>query len=681
MKAVILAGGLGERIKPVLKEIPKVLAPINESPFIEYVLLWLKKNGVTDIILCTGHKGELIENEIGDGKKYGMNITYSREESPLGTGGALVNAKKFLNETFILVNGDCIIESDIQRAITKHKEEEAISTIILTKSLNPEHQEIIHTEKEGEVSKVLEILSRGTEEHNEFVKKNKNIYCNSGVYIFEPEVFLYMPSAGRFNLESMLFPFLFSQNKKINSFYQEGKYIEIGNPLLYANAQIGDQLEFLISLNPNKLFTKPPVTKTIPLRTIVEIIQKEKINTTLLGIGPMSELVVESALELGKEFDFPILFIASRSQIDNDELGGGYVNNWNQKSFKDFVQKAKLKTGFHGLLYLCRDHGGPWQRPNEKSLPYEKAIELAKKSYLTDIENGFNFLHLDITLDPSLNNKPPLDLVSKRTIEVLQYIEEKRKELNLPPISYEFGTDETSGSLTSFEEFEYFIEKVLSEIKMQNLPIPTFIVGQTGTLVRMKRNTGRFDVITAKKLLEISEKYSIGFKEHNCDYIPEEDLKAHPLIRLTASNVAPEFGVAETTALLHLAAKEEIAHKMGEDIEPSNFFKIISEEVIKSETWKKWLTPQERNLTAEQIERDYEKKLEITLVAGHYTFSKQVIKEAREKLYENIKYLNLVQNPEEYVKDFIKQSIKKYVDCFNLNGITTKLLNKLQVQQ
>ena len=75
----------------------------------------------------------------------------------------------------------------------------------------------------------------------------------------------------------------------------------------------------------------------------------------------------------------------------------------------------------------------------------------------------------------------------------------------------------------------------------------------------------------------------------------------------------------------------------------------------------------------------YEKKLEITLVAGHYVFANPVVKEARKRLYENIKYLNFSSNPEEYVKDFIKKSIRKYVDCFNLIGSTTKLLNKLEM--
>lgn len=416
----------------------------------------------------------------------------------------------------------------------------------------------------------------------------------------------------------------------------------------------------------------------IPLKKVVEVILKEDFDFTLIGIGPMSELIVKATFELGKELDFPIMFIASRSQIDMDELGGGYVNNWNQKRFKEFIDKVKKEVGFNGLLYLCRDHGGPWQRPEEKELSYDEAIERAKKSYLEDIKNGFNFLHLDPTLEPDKDNKVPLETVRQRTIELLNFIELNRRDLRIPEISYEFGTDETSGDLTNFDMFEIFIHNVIEETKRLSLPTPTLIVGQTGTLVKMKRNVGRFDSISAKKLTEIAKKYNMGFKEHNGDYLSLRDLRLHPENKITATNVAPEFGAAETNALIELAEREKSFLKHS-DLESSNFYEIISEEVIKSGRWKKWLTKEDKELNEIEIKNNPEKKMEITLTAGHYVFAHPKIVEARKKLYSNLKELGVYDNPEEVVKLSIKQSIAKYIRSFNLIGSTTKIMNKLTV--
>ncbi len=115
------------------------------------------------------------------------------------------------------------------------------------------------------------------------------------------------------------------------------------------------------------------------LREVVSILQKSDIEATFLGIGPMSKVVIRATLELARDMEFPVMLIASRNQIDSDELGGGYVMGWNQKSFSEAVSKIADEVGFDGLLYLCRDHGGPWQRDNEKyaMLPAEEAMQMA----------------------------------------------------------------------------------------------------------------------------------------------------------------------------------------------------------------------------------------------------------------------------------------------------------------
>ena len=119
------------------------------------------------------------------------------------------------------------------------------------------------------------------------------------------------------------------------------------------------------------------------LREVVTILQQKDLKTTLLGIGPMSEIVIRATLELARDMQFPVMFIASRNQVDSNELGGGYVMGWDQMAFSNAIGSIAEQIKFDGLLYLCRDHGGPWQRDNEKAdkLPLVDAMKKAKSSY------------------------------------------------------------------------------------------------------------------------------------------------------------------------------------------------------------------------------------------------------------------------------------------------------------
>src|SRR3989344_39284 len=233
VKAVILAGGKGERFLNATGEIPKVMASLHGKPFLEYTISWLKKNGINEIILCTGYKKEFIENYFGNGENFNLKINYSHENEAKGTGGALKLAERFLDETFVLINGDCLVDCDLKKAIEEHKKEKAISTINLAEAKNPENQELIRFD---ENFNVLEILQRNTKKHKEHSENSEKLYCNSGLFIFEPEVLNELPEEEKYVLEPTLFPKLLNENKKVRAFYEEGVYIEIGNPELYEKA-------------------------------------------------------------------------------------------------------------------------------------------------------------------------------------------------------------------------------------------------------------------------------------------------------------------------------------------------------------------------------------------------------------------------------------------------------------
>ncbi|PIU62506.1 MAG: sugar-phosphate kinase [Armatimonadetes bacterium CG07_land_8_20_14_0_80_40_9] len=435
----------------------------------------------------------------------------------------------------------------------------------------------------------------------------------------------------------------------------------------------------------SKVKRSHPVPKTITLKEVVSSLQKlslkNKFKTTLLGIGPMSEVVLQASLELARDYDFPVIFIASRNQVDTNELGGGYVQGWNQTSFSKSIDRIAKEVGFRGLIFKCRDHGGPWQRDEElqAKLKEKEAMEKGKLSFIADLEAGFHLLHIDPTKDPHFEKGAPLKITLRRTLQLIEWTEKERKRRGLPPVSYEVGTEDIVGGLTAVSSFQQFIAELNKRLDYKGLPLPAFIVGQTGTKVMMKRNVGTFNSQRAAKLAEVALKYGIGFKEHNTDYLPKDILKEHPELGITAANVAPEFGVAETEACLKLAKKEEKINTPA--ISKSNFIPLIQRAVLKEERWRKWLLKEESHLTKEEIIKNKKRLEEITQISGHYVFHHPQIRRAREKLYENLKQNKIVRSPEEEVKSAVKKKIKKYIRAFNLEGSTTQILQSLTYSQ
>lgn len=149
----------------------------------------------------------------------------------------------------------------------------------------------------------------------------------------------------------------------------------------------------------------------------------------------MSPNLIQAVFELAKDEDFPPMFIASRNQVDMDEMGAGYVNGWDQTRFAADIKKVADEVGYTGPYYLCRDHGGPWQRDEERNahLPEDEAMELARKSFVADMEAGFDLLMVDPTKDPYRSARLfRLDVVLRRTIDLIDYLEQYRREHNLP---------------------------------------------------------------------------------------------------------------------------------------------------------------------------------------------------------------------------------------------------------
>jgi len=216
-KAVILAGGKGERLKPLTEKIPKALVEVNGKTLTEHLFGLFKKFGIREIIMCVGHMREKIIEYYGDGSKFGVNITYIEETSPLGTAGPLRLARKHLDSSFIVSNGDELKDINLPRMFRLHKRKDALATIALTTVDDPSHYGVARLSG----SRILEFVEKP--------KKNEapSNLINAGLYIMEPEV-LDMISSGHSMLEKDIFPKIAGM-QRLRGYPFAGQWFDTGN--------------------------------------------------------------------------------------------------------------------------------------------------------------------------------------------------------------------------------------------------------------------------------------------------------------------------------------------------------------------------------------------------------------------------------------------------------------------
>jgi len=407
-------------------------------------------------------------------------------------------------------------------------------------------------------------------------------------------------------------------------------------------------------------------------------VRKTRGFSTLLGIGPMSPTVLQASLELSQEQDFPILFIASRNQIDVHGFGGGYVCGWDQSEFCDSIKDIAQRIRYDGMYFVCRDHGGPWQRDEEyrNSLSEDDAMARALESYYADVEAGFDLLHIDPTKDPHITGTIPMELVLRRTVELIESVEEYRRRRGRRPIGYEVGTEETNGGLTSDKHFSEFIARLCSMLEERGLPKPDFIVGQTGTLTRLTENVGHYSWENAKRLSEVASRYGMELKEHNSDYLPEQILLLHPALGVGASNVAPEFGTEETRAYIALAEVEETLFRQGLIRTKSDLVLSLRRSAVEAGRWRKWMVGEAADYTVEQVLSDERLTERITDISGHYVFLSPAVAPRIQEMLDNLEEAGVPAR--RFVVDRIKRSIGKYVTAYNLRGLTSCLRTYLK---
>jgi NDP-sugar pyrophosphorylase family protein len=197
MKAMILAAGLGTRLRPLTEEISKPMVPIVNRPVMEHIVDLLAKHGFTDLYVNLHYHPDVIKRHFGDGEQWGLSITYSFEEELLGTAGGVKKLEEKLGgDTFLVISGDALTDLDLTALLTFHKTHGCIATLVITPVSDPSKYGVVITDEEGRITGFQEKPSR---------EVAKSFVANSGIYVFEPEVLDMIPS-GFYDFGSQLFP-------------------------------------------------------------------------------------------------------------------------------------------------------------------------------------------------------------------------------------------------------------------------------------------------------------------------------------------------------------------------------------------------------------------------------------------------------------------------------------------
>src|SRR5882762_7032059 len=225
MKAILLAGGKGTRLRPLTIHTPKPIVPIFDRPFLQFQLDLIKKvSEIDEVILSLNYQPRRIEEIFGDGGDSGIGIKYVVEPSPLGTAGAVRYAGETLRESVVVFNGDVLTEVDLAAVIALHRERKARATIVLTPVDNPTAYGLVETDAQGNVTRFLEKPSAD------------EITCdtiNAGIYVLEPETFDRIPKDTPWSIERSFFPSLIERRETFVAHTYRGYWIDIGTPDKY----------------------------------------------------------------------------------------------------------------------------------------------------------------------------------------------------------------------------------------------------------------------------------------------------------------------------------------------------------------------------------------------------------------------------------------------------------------
>ncbi len=240
MRAVLMAGGSGTRLRPLTCDLPKPMVPILNRPIAEHIINLLKRHNIYEVIATLHYLPDAMRDYFQDGSDFGVQMTYAVEEDqPLGTAGCVKNIAELLDETFLVISGDSITDFDLTAAIQFHKQQKSKATLILTRVPNPIEFGVVITDKDGRINRFLEKPST-SEIFSDTV--------NTGTYILEPEVLEYLPANTECDFSKDLFPLLLAKDEPMYGYVAQGYWCDVGHLDAYRESQY-DALERKVHLD------------------------------------------------------------------------------------------------------------------------------------------------------------------------------------------------------------------------------------------------------------------------------------------------------------------------------------------------------------------------------------------------------------------------------------------------
>lgn len=227
MKAVVMAGGDGARLRPLTIGRPKPMVPVVNKPVMGHILDLLKSHGITEVIVTLRYLASVIQDFFGDGSHLGMDITYVVEDSPLGTAGSVKNAAAYLDETFLVISGDALTDFDLSDIIRSHKARKVLATITLTHVPNPLEYGVVITNENGYVDRFLEKPGWA-----ELISDT----VNTGIYVLEPAALDLIPTDVAYDFSNELFPTMLENQQPIYGYIADGYWCDVGTIAEYQRA-------------------------------------------------------------------------------------------------------------------------------------------------------------------------------------------------------------------------------------------------------------------------------------------------------------------------------------------------------------------------------------------------------------------------------------------------------------
>ncbi len=222
VQGVILAGGLGTRLRPYTFLVPKPMLPVGPKPILEHIVEWFKENGVTDIVISTGYLGKMIQEYFGEGKEWGVRIQYATSSRPLGTAGQLKSAEPKIRGRFVCVYGDALLEMDLRKVLEFHSEHRAAATMTLMKYSTDLKYGFMETDKQGRLTQWKE-------------KPTISGYINVGCFVMEKSFLKLIPPAVMHGMKET-FEDAMKKGYRVYGVRVEGQFTDIGDRKSYREA-------------------------------------------------------------------------------------------------------------------------------------------------------------------------------------------------------------------------------------------------------------------------------------------------------------------------------------------------------------------------------------------------------------------------------------------------------------